>query len=316
MRVCAGFKERFSKMRVSSSHRIPNGLSWSLDVKPPTRQQYTLRFEIRHSSHREEIFSDSDFVVFGRDPSCDIVIKNPRVSRRHASLRTIPDGFHLLDMGSSNGVYVLGQKVDDAIIREEDVFSMGDVFVRVLPDDMPVTLAMSKLEAAALRSSPRMEAPRRLPAPPPPRRAESSDGTYTSIRKRAPLMAPQALGVVSIAVSVGLILGPLSLASQIGVLAYVLPAVGVLSALAGLGVLSGGRWARSLHYALFTMWTLTCLLAPFGVIGFAYQMRGEDRPDTDAFFTALIGIAGVLAIIALLAAAFLVRIYVPAPLPL
>ena len=48
----------------------------------------------------------------------------------------------------------------------------------------------------------------------------------------------------------------------------------------------------------------------------AYQFRGEERQDTDTFFTVLIGISGVLAIIALLAAAFLVKIYVPAPLPI
>lgn len=274
-----------------------------------------MRFEIRHPSHREEVFSESDFVVFGRDPSCDIVIKNPKVSRRHASLRTIPDGFHLLDMGSSNGVYVLGQKIDDAIIREEDVFSMGDVFVRVLPDDMPVTLAMSKAESAAYQSSPRIEAPRRSMTIPPPSRRSESDKTFTSIRKRAPLVAPQALGVVAIAVGAGLVLGPLSLATQIGILATILPGIGVVSAIAGLGTLFGGRWARNIHYALFTIWTLTCLLAPFGVIGFAYQLRGEDRPDTDAFFTALLGIAGALAIVALLVTAFLIRIYVPAPVP-
>ena len=56
----------------------------------------------------------------------------------------LEDGFHLLDLGSSNGVYVLGQKVEDAIIREGDVFSLGDAFVRLLPEDMPATLAMPK----------------------------------------------------------------------------------------------------------------------------------------------------------------------------
>ena len=288
-----------------------------------------MRFEIRHPTHREEIFSDSDFVVFGRDPSCDIVIKNPKVSRRHASLRAVPDGFHLLDMGSSNGVYVLGQKVDDAIVREEDVFSMGDVFVRVLPDDMPVTLAMTKDEAGAYqKSSPRVEVARRISpepvqrqskterVPASTRRRAESERTYTSIRKRAPRMAPPTLGAVSIVIAIGLLLIPMSLASQIGPLTYVVWLAGLVSAVAGLGTLSERRWARSLHYALFTIWTLTCLLAPFGVIGFAYQFRGEERQDTDTFFTVLIGISGVLAIIALLAAAFLVKIYVPAPLPI
>ena len=273
-----------------------------------------MRFEIRHPSHREEVSSDSDFVVFGRDPSSDIVIRNPRCSRRHASLRVVPDGYQLLDMGSSNGVYVLGQKIDDAIIREGDVFSMGDVFVRILPEDMPPTLAMgrNRPDATMMQAAPPVEPPRR-PLPPPLPRAASRTPPH---RRAAPALAPRVLAICSLATGAGLIAGPLSLGAQIGMLAYALPVVGVFSAIAGLGLLGGFRWSRSLHYAVFTIWTLTCLLAPFGVIGFAYQLRGEDRPETDSFVAVVIGIAGALAVIALVVAAFLARIYVPAPLPL
>jgi hypothetical protein len=271
-----------------------------------------LRFEIRHPSHREEVSSDSDFVVFGRDPSCDIVIKNPRCSRRHASIRIVPEGYQLLDMGSSNGVYVLGQKIDDAIIREGDVFSMGDVFVRILPEDMPATLAMAhpRNDRTVMQARPPIEPPRR-PLPP-PLRSESLAPAGRPVRSG---LAPRVLAICSLAVGVGLIAGPLTLGPQLGVVAYVLPVVGVFSAISGLGLLGGFGWARSAHYAVFTIWTLTCLLAPFGVIGFAYQLRGEDRPETDSFFAVVIGIAGALAVIALIVAVFLARIYVPAPLP-
>ena len=129
-------------------------------------------------------------------------------------------------------------------------------------------------------------------------------------------MAPRVLGVSSLAVGVAVMAGAFSLGPQLGVLAYVLPVLGVFSALAGLGLLGRFQWSRSVHYAVFTIWTLTCLLAPFGVIGFAYQLRGEDRPETDSFFAVVIGIAGALAVIALIVAAFLARIYIPAPLPL
>lgn len=271
-----------------------------------------MRFEIRHPSHREEVSSDSDFVVFGRDPSCDIVIKNPRCSRRHASVRIVPEGFQLIDMGSSNGVYVLGQKVDDAIIREGDVFSMGDVFVRVLPEDMPSTVALSKSDATMLQAGPPIEPPRR-PLPPPLRRASVR---APAAHPSASLLAPRVLAVCSITVGVALIVGPLSLGPQLGVLAYVLPVLGVFSATAGLGLLGGFRWTRSLHYAVFTIWAFSCLLTPLGVIGFAYQFRGEDQPETDSFFAVVIGIAGAMAVIALIVATFLARIYVPAPLPL
>ncbi|MEO5760869.1 MAG: FHA domain-containing protein [Vicinamibacteria bacterium] len=272
-----------------------------------------MRFEIRHPSHREEISADSDFVVFGRDPSCDVVIKNPRCSRRHASIRIVPGGFHLLDIGSSNGVYVLGQKVDDAIIREGDVFSVGDVFVRVLPEDMASTLAMANEDATMRQSSPPIEPARR----PLPSSISQSDLAMRIMIARSPRMASRALAGSSIAVGSALIVTSLGLGTALGAsAAYLLPILGGVSILAGVGVLWRFWWARTLHYFIFTLWALTCLLAPFAVIGFAYQLRGEDHPDTDSFFAVVIGLAGAMAVIALVVAASLARIYIPAPLPL
>ncbi len=42
----------------------------------------------------------------------------------------------------------------------------------------------------------------------------------------------------------------------------------------------------------------------------------QDHPETDSFFAVVIGIGGAMAVIALIVAVFLARIYVPAPLPL
>lgn len=258
--------------------------------------------------------SESDFVVFGRDSSCDIVIKNPRCSRRHASVRVVPEGFHLLDMGSSNGVYVLGQKIDDAIITEGDVFSMGDVFVRVLPEDMPATLAMSAADQTLKQISPPIE-PIRRPLPPPLSRVDPRSMKSARL-PHPPRLAPRALAGSSIAIGMALILTSMSLGPQIGIALLILPILGFFSIVAGVGILARAVWARAVHYVIFTLWALTCLLAPFAVIGFAYQMRGEDHPDTDSFFAVVIGIAGLMAVIALIVGAFLARIYIPVPLPL
>lgn len=274
-----------------------------------------LRFEIRHPNHREELSSESDFVVFGRDPSCDVVIRNPRCSRRHASLRAVPEGFHLLDLGSSNGVYVLGQKVDDAIIREGDIFSMGDVFVRILPGGRATPLVLPSADATMVQISRTLAEPRR-PLPPPPPLFARDESLPPLPAAPATLIAARALGVSSVVVGLGLVAGPVLLRAQIGVMAVVLPALGTVSVIAGLGLVGEFRWARNIHYALFTIWALTCLLAPLGVIGFAYQLRGEDHPETDTFFAVLIAIGAILALFALAAATFLARIYVPAPLPI
>ena len=50
--------------------------------------------------------------VIGRDPSCDVHLDHPSVSRRHAEIRRQPDGsFVIRDLGSANGTFVDGQRV-------------------------------------------------------------------------------------------------------------------------------------------------------------------------------------------------------------
>jgi len=48
----------------------------------------------------------SDTCTIGRDPSCDIYIKDNSVSRRHAAIRFTGDFYVIQDLGSKNGVLV------------------------------------------------------------------------------------------------------------------------------------------------------------------------------------------------------------------
>lgn len=49
--------------------------------------------------------------VIGRDPLCDIVLPDPGVSKRHAELRIENGELWLKDLGSSNGTYVNGVRI-------------------------------------------------------------------------------------------------------------------------------------------------------------------------------------------------------------
>ncbi len=218
----------------------------------------------------------------------------------------VRDGYQLLDMGSSNGVYVLGRKIQKVVIQEGDVFSIGDVHIRLLPEDLPATLAETRAAPVPGRER-RGAGPGSLSA--------RSPGEASAPPRRAP-MAPGALGASSVALGLVLVLSPFILGPGTPPAAYGLALLGVLSMVAGLAFLRGLPWARTLHYGLFGLWILTCLLAPFGLAGLAYQIRGEDHPDSDVLFALVIGMAGLLAMATLIAGALLGRIYVPAPLPL
>lgn len=79
----------------------------------------------------------------GRDPSCDLVLPDPKCSRRHAVLEAGPEGIIIRDTGSANGVWVNGKKVDRAQLRDGDVIRLGEVLLKVLPEDIPGTVIMT-----------------------------------------------------------------------------------------------------------------------------------------------------------------------------
>ncbi|MCB0014349.1 MAG: FHA domain-containing protein [Anaerolineales bacterium] len=54
----------------------------------------------------------SDSMVIGRDPNSDIVINDAEVSRQHARLSLIGGSYQLQDMGSTNGSFIDGSRLE------------------------------------------------------------------------------------------------------------------------------------------------------------------------------------------------------------
>ena len=53
-------------------------------------------------------------VVIGREND-DLTISDPEISRRHALVRPIPRGIEVEDLGSMNGTYVNGKRIDEVV---------------------------------------------------------------------------------------------------------------------------------------------------------------------------------------------------------
>ncbi|HEY2895858.1 MAG TPA: FHA domain-containing protein [Gemmatimonadaceae bacterium] len=103
-------------------------------------------------------------VVFGRDPSCDIVVGSTEVSRRHASLIPSPEGYLLRD-SSTNGVLVNGEPASSPLLMGRgDVLTIGDEQFRFHADSAPpprVALATLEVISSGLLKGTIMEV--RLP---------------------------------------------------------------------------------------------------------------------------------------------------------
>jgi hypothetical protein len=57
---------------------------------------------------------DGEVTALGRHPDSDIFLDDITVSRRHAAVRRVADGYEVSDVGSLNGTYVDHKRVDTA----------------------------------------------------------------------------------------------------------------------------------------------------------------------------------------------------------
>lgn len=64
-------------------------------------------------------------IEIGRDPSCDIPLVSPAVSRRHALIRLTTKGYEIVDLGSTNGTYVNGKRVKQELLQQGDTIHIG-----------------------------------------------------------------------------------------------------------------------------------------------------------------------------------------------
>ncbi len=69
-------------------------------------------------------------VTIGRKPESTIVLADPNVSRNHAEVRPHGAGWVLVDLGSTNGSRVNGQKVAEQVLTDGDDLSFGNTHIR------------------------------------------------------------------------------------------------------------------------------------------------------------------------------------------
>jgi predicted component of type VI protein secretion system len=75
----------------------------------------------------------ADRIVVGRKPEATIRVPVPSVSRDHCELSKSGGRLLVRDLGSSNGTYVNGQRVQESELRPGDVLSVGPaVFVTTI----------------------------------------------------------------------------------------------------------------------------------------------------------------------------------------
>jgi len=125
----------------------------------------------RSDGDRRSFSLTRDITVVGRREDCDLRIPLGDVSRKHCRLVRDGDVFRLEDLGSSNGTYHNGQRVQEATLSPGDSVQVGPVVFVLQIDGVPADDELNPVtaqpaeaasgggspEEAALRASPQSD---------------------------------------------------------------------------------------------------------------------------------------------------------------
>lgn len=85
----------------------------------------------REGKKTQEIGTEKDLVYIGRDASCDVVLDDRTVSRKHASVVVEKDAVYVNDLDSRNGTYIDGKPVKRYKLSGDDVIQIGAFSISV-----------------------------------------------------------------------------------------------------------------------------------------------------------------------------------------
>ena len=137
-----------------------------------------------------------DQTVVGRDPSCEIVVADGSVSRRHARLEQRGGIWWVVDQGSANGTYLNSLRIAEQALKNAQELRFGALAYRVdLKDDPEATVSTPMMlnDSATVMAAtepppaPKPAAPPPLPkpaAPPPLPAAASAPPSAAAARDR------------------------------------------------------------------------------------------------------------------------------------
>ena len=93
--------------------------------------------------------------VIGRQADCDIASASEEISRRHATVRPTPIGLQVEDLGSSNGTFINGKRVQEGLLRPGEELRLDNIrFLLVAPGvEIPSVSKLAKSEAPAAQKA-------------------------------------------------------------------------------------------------------------------------------------------------------------------
>jgi pSer/pThr/pTyr-binding forkhead associated (FHA) protein len=107
----------------------------------------------RGDGERRSFSIARDMTVIGRREDCDLRIPVGDVSRKHCRMVKEADTLRIEDLGSSNGTFVNGERVQEAVLNPGDVIQVGPVQFVLQIDGVPSEDELAQPTAPAATAS-------------------------------------------------------------------------------------------------------------------------------------------------------------------
>ena len=88
------------------------------------------------SRHTLKSFRVTSSGTIGRAPDNTLVLDDPLISKHHARIDVSPNGMVVTDLGSTNGLYVAGQRVSQVQVTQPVLMGLGSTFIALSPDGL------------------------------------------------------------------------------------------------------------------------------------------------------------------------------------
>ena len=80
------------------------------------------------------ILLDKPILLFGRHQECDVQLNSKKISRRHCCIAQVGETLVVRDLGSTNGVRINGERVDEGKLIPGDELIIGNFRYQVCGD--------------------------------------------------------------------------------------------------------------------------------------------------------------------------------------
>jgi pSer/pThr/pTyr-binding forkhead associated (FHA) protein len=81
----------------------------------------------RNDGDRRSFSLSREMTVIGRRQDCDLMIPLGEISRKHCRIIKEADTLRIEDLGSSNGTYLNGKRIQEAVLSAGDTVQVGPV---------------------------------------------------------------------------------------------------------------------------------------------------------------------------------------------